>query len=253
MDYALQKAGIWKRAAAWLLDSILVCILATGVAVALSALLGYDSYQQSLQAGYDRYEKQYGVTFNMSAQEYAALTKEEQENWETAYQALIRDEAVLRDYNMVINLILVNTSLSILVAILLLEFVLPLILKNGQTVGKKLFGLCLVRSDGVQVNTLQLLTRALLGKCAIETMIPVLVVLMLFWGIGGVFGIVVLALLGIGQLVSLIITRSNAALHDLMAGTAVVDKQSQQIFRSAEDLIAYQKQVAAERAARQTY
>ena len=253
MDHALQKAGIWKRAAAWLLDSILVCVLATGVAAVLSALLGYDSYQQSLQDGYDRYEKQYGVTFQMTAQEHEALTEEQKKNWEEAYQALIKDEAVLKDYNMVINLILVNTSLSILAAILLLEFVLPLVLKNGQTVGKKLFGLCLVRNDGVQVNTLQLLTRALLGKCAIETMIPVLIVLMLFWGIGGVFGLVVLAVLLLAQLICLGVTSTNSALHDLMAGTVVVDKASQQIFRSTADLIQHQKRVAAERAARQTY
>lgn len=253
MDYTLQKAGIWKRAAAWLLDAILVCVLATGVAAGLSALLGYDSYYQSLQEGYDRYEAQYGVTFEMTAQEYEAMTQEQKQNWETAYQALIKDEAVLRDYNMVLSLTLVIISLSVLVAILLLEFALPLILKNGQTAGKKLFGLCLVRTDGVQVNNLQLLVRALLGKCAIETMIPVLVLLMIFWGIGGAFGMTVLALLLIVQLICLCVTRTNAALHDLMAGTAVVDKNSQQIFRSTEDLIAYQKQVAAERAARQTY
>lgn len=48
-------------------------------------------------------------------------------------------------------------------------------------------------------------------------------------------------------------TRTNSALHDLLAGTVVVDIGSQMVFRTTEDLIAYQKKVAAERAARQTY
>ena len=54
-------------------------------------------------------------------------------------------------------------------------------------------------------------------------------------------------------MICLCVSKTNALLHDQMAGTAVVDINSQRIFRSTEDLIAYQKQVAAERAARQTY
>jgi ABC-type polysaccharide transport system permease subunit len=63
---------------------------------------------------------------------------------------------------------------------------------------------------------------------------------------------IILALL-LGQALCVGLTRNNAAIHDLLAGTVVVDMSSQTIFRSTEDLIAYQKQVAAERAARQTY
>ena len=48
-------------------------------------------------------------------------------------------------------------------------------------------------------------------------------------------------------------TRNHSLLHDLMAGTVVVDYASQKIFQSTEDLIAYQKKIAAERAARQDY
>jgi len=49
------------------------------------------------------------------------------------------------------------------------------------------------------------------------------------------------------------VTRNNSAIHDLLAGTVVVDMSSQTIFRSTEELIAYKKRVAAERAARQVY
>ena len=63
----------------------------------------------------------------------------------------------------------------------------------------------------------------------------------------------VLALLGIGQLICLCATRSNAALHDLMAGTVVVDIASQRIFASTEELVEYTKRIHADRAARQDY
>ena len=84
-------------------------------------------------------------------------------------------------------------------------------------------------------------------------MIPVCILLMIFWGVMGVSGTMILLALLAGQAICLIVTRNNAALHDLLAGTVVVDMASQTIFRSTEDLIAYQKRIAAERAARQPY
>ena len=84
-------------------------------------------------------------------------------------------------------------------------------------------------------------------------MIPVCILLMIFWGVMGVSGTMILLALLAGQVICLIVTRNNAALHDLLAGTVVVDMASQTIFRSTEDLIAYQKRIAAERAARQPY
>ena len=55
------------------------------------------------------------------------------------------------------------------------------------------------------------------------------------------------------QVLCLALTRNHCAIHDLIAGTVVVDKESQTIFRTTEDLIAWQKKVAAERAARAPY
>jgi len=81
----------------------------------------------------------------------------------------------------------------------------------------------------------------------------VYVLLMLFWGTVGLAGTLVLFALLIAQCVCVSVTRYNSAIHDLLAGTAVVDFHSQTIFRTTEDLIAYQKRIAAERAARQAY
>lgn len=253
MLYSLQKASVWKRIAAWMLDAILVLVLATGLGLGLSAVLGYDSHYNQVEAGYGRYEAQYGVSFDISYEEYQALEEADRKNWDAAYDALRKDESVLYAYEMVLNLTLIITTAGILIAILLLEFVVPIFLGNGQTVGKKVFGLCLIRNDGVIVNKLQLLTRALLGKATVETLIPVYVLLMLFWGTTGIMGIGLLLLLLIAQVLCVGITKTNSAIHDLMGGTVVVDAASQMIFKSTDELVAYQKKVAAERAARQSY
>ena len=253
MIYDLQKAGLWKRIAAWMFDGILTTILAVGFGVLLSMLLGYDAYSQTLDDAYARYETEYGIVFDISQEEYAAMTQEQAASYNAAYDALIGDMEAMHAYNMVISLMLVITSIGILLAVLLWEFMIPLWLGNGQTLGKKIFSLCLVRSDGVKLNGLQLFARTVLGKYAVETMIPVCILMMLFWGTVGLSGTLVLFALALAQILCLALTRTNAAIHDLLAGTVVVDITSQMIFRTTEDLIAYKKRIAAEQAARQVY
>jgi len=253
MTNDLQKAGFWKRIAAWIFDGIFLSILAVGLGVLLSGLLGYDTCSAAVEDAYRRYETEYGVVFEITQESYDALPEEKRQAYDDAYAALIADEAAMYDYNKMLNLSLVITTGGLLLACLLWEFFMPLWLGNGQTLGKKIFGLCLVRNDGVKLNTLQLFTRTLLGKFTVETMIPVYILLMLFWGTLDLTGTLLLGALALGQIICLAVTRSNAAIHDLLAGTAVVDMASQTIFRSTEDLIEFRKKVAAERAARQPY
>lgn len=253
MIYDLQKAGLWKRMAAWMFDGILSCILAVGFGLVLSALLGYNQWNRQLDEAYATLEAEYGITFDISMEAYEAMTDGERAQYDAAYEALIADEEAVYAYNMVLNLSLVITTLGILLAVLGWEFVIPLLLGNGQTLGKKMFSLAVIRNDGVRMNTLQLFTRTLLGKYTVETMIPVAIVLMLFWGITDLSGTLVLLALLAGQLLCMGLTRTNSAIHDLLAGTVVVDMSSQMIFATTEDLIEYQKKVAADRASRQTY
>lgn len=253
MVYDLQKASMWKRIAAWMFDGILTATLAVGFGLLLSVLLGYDAYNNEMETAFVSYEAQYGVVFDISQEEYLAMTDAQRQNYEDAYAALTTDEAFLYAYNMSLNLTLVITTVSILLSMIVWEFVVPLIFGNGQTLGKKIFALGLVRVDGVKVNNLQLFARMLLGKFTIETMLPVYILMLLFWGSIGILGTAVLLGLAIAQLLTVVMSRSNAFLHDLLAGTAVVDIGSQMIFRSTEDLIEYRKQVAAEHSARQTY
>lgn len=248
MIHDLQKAGPWKRAAAWLFDLILMSVLAAGACFLLAGILGYDGYSDTLDRAQTSCEEQYGVSLDISYEAYEAMTDVEKQIYDAAYEAFIGDEQAMYAYNMMLNLTLVILSLGILAAIMLWEFVIPLWLGNGQTLGKKIFGMCLARNDGVQVNTMQLFARTVLGKYTLETMIPIYVFLLMFWGSLGITGTAVLLALTLGQIACLIFTRNNAAIHDLLAGTAVVDMASQTIFRSTEDLIEYRKWIAAEQA-----
>ena len=250
MNYDLQKAGLWKRTAAWMFDAILVGTLAVALGFLLSGLLGYDEQSEALDRAYEAYEAKYGIDFDITQEEYLALPEARRQNYEAAYQELAKDEEAMHAYDMVINLTLTMTTTGILLAYLIWELGIPLMLGNGQTVGKKIFGIGLMRTAGVQINTLQLFTRTVLGKFTIETMIPVYVLLMMFWGTGGLMGTALLVILLAAQIIAVAVTRTNSAVHDLMAGTVVVDIASQMIFRSSGDLIAFQKRLHAESVSR---
>lgn len=253
MKFDIQRAGISKRLAAWMFDMLLISVLAVGIGFVLSSFLGYDDYSRTMNDGYARYENLYNVDFDISQEQYEALTTEQKAQYDEAFAAFAADAEVAQAYRMTLNLTLVITTLGLLAACLIWEFAIPLWLGNGQTLGKKIFGLCLMRTDGVKVSAVQLFIRTLLGKFTVETMIPVYILLMIFWGTMGLTGVVILLGLFVAQLVCTAFTRNHTAIHDLMAVTLVVEYASQMIFPTKEDLIAYQKEIAAEQAARQPY
>lgn len=253
MIHDIQKAGLWKRIAAGILDGILLAVLAVGVAFLLGEILGYDGYNTTLNESYTYYEEQYGIRFQITGEEYEALPPQEQEAYDAAYDALIRDETAMKAYNMVLNLSLLITTGGLLVACLLLEFVLPLLLGNGQTAGKKVFGLGVVRVDGVRTTPLQMFVRTVLGKFTVEIMIPVYVLLMIFFNVTGLSGTLLLLALLVAQILIMALNRNNSLIHDLLAGTVVVDVASQMIFRDTQDLINYKKKLSREQSDRQSY
>lgn len=253
MMFDVQKASMWKRCSAVLFDMILLVILTVGAAFLLSALLGFDKHDAAWNEAQAKYEKEYGILFGITQEEYIQLSEEERANWNSAYSALIKDEEAMYSYNMVVNLTLLISTFAILAAYLVLEFAVPLKLGNGQTLGKKIFGVALMRTDGVKITAPLLFIRTILGKFTIETMIPVLVCVMISFNSIGIMGILILGLLLLVQIILLIKTQTNSCIHDVLAKTVTVDFASQMIFETTEEMIAYKNKVHAEKVARQTY
>ena len=253
MMYDLQRASMLKRISAWLLDTILLCIAVTLMALLLSMALGYDQYSERLDARYAHFEAEYGVSKNVTQAQVDAMSPEEKANLEAASRAIAEDDEALYAYNMMIQLVILITSLGVLFAYLLLEFIVPMRLGNGQTIGKKIFAIGVMRQEGIRVNGVCMFIRTVLGKYAIETMIPVMMVLMLFFGSVGEVGWIITGAIGIVQIVLLVTTRERCMIHDKLANTVTVDLPSQMIFNTQEDLITYKEKVAAEKAAHQVY
>lgn len=259
MIYDLQKASMWKRISAFLCDIILFAIVTVGLALLLSTILGVDTQQGKMVSICSQYVEEHGLnsfmtkeelegalSISMTEERYNTLTEEQKAAFNEASEALFTNEEYLYAYGMVNQLILLVITFSILIATLLLEFVVPLLFKNGQTVGKKVFGVAVMRVDGVKVSPVILLVRALLGKYAVETMIPVFVLLSLILGTASIVTLALLLLLVIAQVALLIFTQANTPLHDMLAGTVTVDFASQMIFDTPEELLEYKKQLHAD-------
>ena len=135
----------------------------------------------------------------------------------------------------------------------LLFIIVPLIFKNGQTLGKKVFGIAIMRADGVAVTPFQVFIRAIIGKYTVETMIPVFLLLLMFFGAIGSLGFIIIALILLLELIVIIASRTNSLIHDLFAVTVAVDMSSQMIFKNAEEMLEYKKALAEKKAREQNY
>jgi uncharacterized RDD family membrane protein YckC len=254
MIYDLQKAGMWKRISAYLFDFILLGMLTVGIAALLSLVLGYDNHFETMNECYSKYEEQYGVSFDIGQDDFDKFTEEERQHYMTALDALYNDAVFNLSYYMVVNLSFIIIIFSLLTSHLILEFTVPMLFKNGQTLGKKVFGVAVMRVDGVKINGPILFTRAILGKYVVETMLPILFLLMIIFNItSGIVGLIAIAAVLITNLVMIMVSKSNIAIHDLLSSTVAVDMASQLIFESPEALIEYKQRIHAQEVEKSQY
>ena len=249
----IQKASIAKRISAGLLDVIAVSIIATLCAWLISLTADYDGWNKKLEDSYSRYESQYGVTFRITEEEYNNKSSSDKENYDNAYKALVEDSKAMKAYSMVTNLMILTVSLGLFIAVLIWEFIVPLFLKDGRTVGSLIFGIAVMRSNGVRISHISLFIRAILGKYAIETMISVYIIMMIFMNTIGIVGPLVICGILLMQLILIISTKNNQLIHCILSDTVVVDYGSQRIFDSQEDLLEHKKREARDRAERNPY
>lgn len=249
----LQKASMWKRISAYIFDSILLVMAAVGVAFLLSSALGYDAYVADREQLRSEYELSYGVSFDIEREEYDKLTEQDRKKIDDAYAAFATDPEVNRIDILILNLALVIIVFSILVPFILFEVLVPRAFGHGRTLGKKIFGIGVMRVDGVKISSFQLFVRAILGKYTLETMIPLFLILSLLFNIFPVVGLLGLAVILAVQAAVLLFSQLHSPIHDMIAGTVTVDYASQLIFDTPEALLEYKKKKQAEMAERAEY
>ncbi len=258
MNLDIQKANLLKRMSAFLLDFILMTIAVTGFAFLLSVITPYQKNLDIVQEKTAACDKALQELLNTEEVDTFNLDEvlnemfpegEENQTYKDAkaiFTTLSEDPEYLRAYTLSFYLTLIVGTFSFLFAHLLLEVIIPLILKNGQTVGKKIFGIGVMHVNGMRIKGFAVFTRGILGKFTIECMAPLLILVTVMFGGGGIVGLIVLVLiLGLEAFV-FFKDKSFMFIHDTMSQTVAVDLASQMIFDTPEELLAYKKALAAE-------
>ncbi|MCX4286727.1 MAG: RDD family protein [Clostridia bacterium] len=237
MIYDLQKASILKRISAFLLDFILLLILTAGFIALLTLIVRFDFYYNQL-AEYDKQYKEIGIeSITITKEQYEALGAEAKEYYDTT----INDVRALM--SQCVSRAFMSLSLGLFFSHLVLEFIIPLILKNGQTVGKKIFSVGVMQISGVKLKPVSLFVRAMLGKYAVETMVPLSIVLIFFFIEANALLFILFIALYVLEIVLFFVTKRYAFIHDVLASSVTIDMQSQMIFNTTEEMIAYKEEL----------
>ena len=253
MRFEIQRADFWKRISAFLFDFIMLGIVVVGVATLPSVVFNYDYYADIANEVEAEYAERYGIDPNISSEDFNALTEEQKAPYIACDEARQKDERLIIAYNIMMNLVLLIVSVSILVGFLIMEFAVPLFFKNGQTLGKKAFGLGVVHTNGVRLKGQAHFIRSVIGKCVIEVMVPVYIFLMILFGNLGIVGTAVLVLLFILEIFVIATTKTRSAIHDLISDCVVVDFNSQMVFENADELMEYKTRIHAEEVNKKEY
>lgn len=257
MIYDLQKASMWKRISAFMFDFILFLTVFVGIALLLSAVTDYDGNIASLEAVYDKYEKEYDIVLGGEPDGYDTMTDEEKKAYDERYaqaeNAFQQDAEGIRLSSKLMSATLLILAIGLFISYLISDFIVPLILGNGQTLGKKIFGICLMRDDGVKISPVMLFVRAILGKFTVETMVPVFLVILVLVGGAGIIGLLSIVAIFVFDVVLIVKTKTNSTIHDMLSYTVVVDKESQLIFETKEAMIEYKNKIHAEESEKKLY
>lgn len=254
MGYSIQKASLWKRISAWLFDMILVVIFAVLCAWGISAAVGFDAQYDRMNARYAAIAEEYQLDMEaISESAYSELSAEMRAQVEAANAALAADEEAVKAYSLVVQMTIMMVSLSLFVAFMLFEFVIPLLFGHGRTIGKKVFGVAVMRKNGVKISHVSLFIRAILGKYTIETMLPVMVALMFVLGSVNPVALIIAAIVLLFSVFMPLVTQNRVSIHDQLADTIAVDFASQKIFENEAALIAFKEAVHAEKVANEAF
>lgn len=254
MRFELQRADFWKRISAFLFDIMMILIIIVSAALLMSTIFKYDKYVDVVEQIENEYVEKYGINPDITKEEFAALSEEEKGVYYACDEERMQDPRLLASYNMLSSLKFVIPSVSILIAYVILELVVPIFFKNGQTLGKKAFGIGVMHTNGVRMRGQAHFIRSIIGKCLIEALVPFYFVMMIFNGkLGPVLGLVMIGLMLVLQIFAVASTRTRSSIHDLISDTVVVDLSSQMIFDTYEDLMEYKTRIHEEEANKTEY
>ncbi len=202
--YKIHNAKLFNRVAALVLDLILVFIIFVVFDNLVTKNVANQLWQyDEKMAIYEQYQMDYGLAYK---NEDGIIIFNEVDP--AVLEAFNNNEEVQVVSAEITTLQLYQFAFDFLIAEFIVFFVLPLIFKNGQTLGKKMMRMGLMSADGNKVQTWQVFARFIIATYALETMVTIIVI----------FPVTPLL-----SAILMFATKKHTSLQDLIAGTRVVD------------------------------
>lgn len=220
------------RLAAFLIDAIVFVILFTGVLYLISLIMDFDAHYALLQ---EEYKKVGYLIFNEEKEKWEFLTSTAP-NYEEVTKLVTENKVIMEELFFVNSFSVKSPLIAIAIVLLVVEFIIPLILRNGQTIGMKVFSIGLISNTGIAISPIQLFARCFIGKMAVLGIIPALGILYIFLNYsGGLLGsLIVLVIYGI-NLFLLIRSKNNTGIQDLIANVIPVDAKETIFYRTMKE------------------
>ncbi len=241
--YVPKKPPMVKRFAALVIDVIMVIVLASGIAFLVSKIYNYDKYYNAVyqtQIDYGVYVPSDEGNITYDGKTYIICTEDKsltEEEANSRIKALTSDKTFKDNYYKMNLGPIVITSIGLASSLLVFEFILPLCLKHGRTLGKFLFGIGYVNEDDLDVSLKNVTIKFLFGKLIVNAVIPYTGVLLIIYQTGLVLiGLAFVLGVPIINLLMLFLTKDKRLLSDYIGKMKPVDNNCQVYFKNIEDL-----------------
>ena len=220
--YKIKKAHFGKRTLAFLFDLICTFFLFIGIEnlvmhPIVNGVFDYDALDHEFETklvehGIAHYDKDNKFVYN-------ELPKEGYD-----WTSFNEDKRAVEVKDKLSMMNLFTLTMDFMISEFFVFCLIPLILKNGQTLGKKMMKLALVSTNEVKVKGWNVFARWALGIYVFETMITLFFV---------VFAVIPVPL--ILTLITSVVSKKGMALHDYIGGTIVVDLNNTLIIDTVEE------------------
>ena len=232
--YTPKLARPIKRLAAYLIDIVMVLVIFTGVMFLLSEMFDYQGVNAKLEQLY--IDTGVKIADDKGVYDFCDIKNT---TCEQSLKNLYAMDLFYELFNSIQGFLIYAPIISIFVPLLILEFILPMIFKNGQTLGMKLFNIALISKNGIKVKPIQVFVRFLFGKFIINGIVPVLGVMYIFISDGaGITGAMLLLLYLIANFACYGVGQNKTFVPDALAGCYPIDTQEQIFFDTVEELAA---------------
>lgn len=220
-----------KRIGAFILDFICIIIILVGLCLLFSVLFGYDQTNEALDLKYI----EYGIKY-YDEENNLLITKGTDEELALLWNLFDQDAEAVHLWERIVDLSLIIPILSLTLSMLIFEFLIPLIMKHGRSIGRYVFKIGLITNEEIEVKGIHLFIRFLFGKLIINSLIPLICLLLVYLNLANFLSVMILFCILIINLAFIIFSKNHIGISDRLAKVYPCEMEGQTFFNSVEEL-----------------